>query len=174
MSELIVIAFPNEERAEQVRHKLLDLQKSYVISIEDAVVAVKREDGHVKLNQLVNPTTVSAVSGGFWGTLIGALFLNPLIGAALGAAGGALAGAMTDIGINDDFMRDVSGAIPPGSAALFVLARSMTADRVMDELRGVGGTVLRTSLDRSKEQALREALQGAAAAMPRPPAAPSA
>lgn len=163
MSELLVIAFASEEKAESVRQKMLEMQKSYLVDIEDVVVAVKRDDGHIKLNQLVNPTTASAISGGFWGTLVGALFLNPLIGAALGAAGGALAGALTDLGINDGFMKDVAEVLQPGSAALFVLVRKMTEDKVMDELRGVGGTVLRTSLDRSKEQQLRDALAGLAA-----------
>ncbi len=161
MSDLLVIAFPSEERAEEVRHKLLELQKSYLISIEDAVVAVKRVDGHVKLNQLINPTTASAVSGGFWGTLVGALFLMPLVGTAIGAAGGAIAGALTDLGINDRFMKEVSEVLQPGSAALFVLVAKMTTDKVLEELRGVGGTVLRTSLDHTDETNLREALAGA-------------
>lgn len=160
MSELLVIAFPSEEQAEQVRTRMLDMQRSYLVDLEDAVVAVKREDGHIRLNQLVNPTTASAISGGFWGTLIGALFLNPILGAALGAASGALAGALTDIGIDDNFMRDVAEVLQPGSAALFVLVRKMTTDKVLEELRGAGGTVLRTSLDRTKEQQLRDALAG--------------
>lgn len=165
MAELLVIAFGSEEQAESVRTKLLELQKSYVIEITDAVVAVKREDGHIKLNQLVNPTAMSAVSGGFWGTLIGALFLNPLLGAAVGAAGGALAGALTDLGINDQFMRDVSEVLQPGSAALFVLAQKITIDKLLEALRGVGGTVLRTSLDHTNEQRLRDALQGAVSSL---------
>jgi uncharacterized membrane protein len=160
MSELVVIAFESEQKAEEVRHKLLELQKSYLIEIEDAVVAVKQADDKIKLNQLINTTAAGAVSGGFWGTLIGALFLNPLIGTAVGAASGALAGALTDIGINDSFMREVSQVLTPGTAALFVLIRKFTADRVLEELRGVGGTVLRTSLDRTKENALRDALHG--------------
>jgi uncharacterized membrane protein len=167
MSELLVIAFETEDAAEAVRHKLLELQKTYLIDIEDAVVAVKRADGHVKLNQLVDPTAASAISGGFWGTLIGALFLSPVIGAALGAAGGALAGALTDLGIDDRFMKEVAAVLQPGAAALFVLVRKMTEDKVLEQLHGIGGTVLRTSLDRTHEQALRDALAGVAAAQAR-------
>lgn len=172
MSELLVIAFPTEAAADAVRAKMLDMQKSYLVDLEDAVVAVKTESGHIKLSQLFHPTTVAALSGGFWGMLIGALFLNPVLGAAVGAAGGALAGALTDVGINDAFMRDVATVIGPGQAALFVLVRKMTTDKVLEKLSGAGGTVLRTSLDRSKEQQLRDALQGALdhhqAADPRP------
>ena len=169
MSDLIVIAFPSEQEADAVRNKLLELQKSYLVDIEDAVVAVKREDGHVKLHQLVNPTAASAISGGFWGTLIGALFLMPLVGTALGAAGGAIAGALTDLGIDDSFMKQSAEVLQPGSAALFVLVRKMTTDKVLEALRGVGGTVMRTSLDHTNEEKLRDALRGATL-----PATPSA
>jgi uncharacterized membrane protein len=101
MSDLVVIAFPSEAKAEEVRQKLLDMQKDYVIELGDAVIAVKQPNGKVKLNQLFHPAAAGAVSGTFWGTLIGWLFLMPLAGAALGAASGALGGAMTDLGIND-------------------------------------------------------------------------
>lgn len=160
MSELLAIGFPSEEKAEAVRQKFLELQKSYIVEIEDCVVAVKTEDGRIKLNQLVDVTTMGALSGGLWGTLIGTIFLNPILGAALGAAGGALSGLLTDYGLNDNFMKDVAQVLTPGNAALFVLLRKFTEDKVLDELRNTGGTVLRTSLDRSHENELRDALSG--------------
>jgi uncharacterized membrane protein len=161
MSDLVVIAFPSEARAEEVRTKVLQMQKEYLIELEDAVVAVKGEDGNVKLNQLINPMAISTASGTMWGAIIGMIFLMPLAGAALGAASGAIGGALTDLGINDKFMKEVAGAISPGQAALFLLIRKMTADKVMEDLHGVGGTVLRTSFDHTKEEALRVALAGA-------------
>jgi uncharacterized membrane protein len=86
------------------------------------------------------------------------VFMMPLAGAALGAASGAVSGALTDFGINDDFMKDVAEAVPPGGAALFLLVRKMTTDKVLEGLKGVGGTVLRTSFDKSKDDAIRAAL----------------
>ena len=160
MSDLVVIAFPSEARAEEIRDRVLKMQSQYLIELEDAVVAVKREDGHVKLNQMVNPLAVSTASGTLWGAIIGMIFLNPLAGAAIGAASGAIGGAMTDLGINDRFMKDVASAISPGQAALFLLIRKFTADKVLEDLKGVGGTVLRTSFDHTKEDALRAALAG--------------
>jgi uncharacterized membrane protein len=160
MAELVVIAFPNEAKAEEVRQKLLAMQKEYLIELGDAVIAVKDEQGHIKLNQLLNTTTVGAVSGAFWGSLIGLIFLMPLAGAAIGAASGAIGGKLTDVGINDRWMKDVAAAIQPGTAALFLLIRKVTADKVLEGLRGEGGTVLRTSLDHTKEAALQEALVG--------------
>ncbi|HMF69120.1 MAG TPA: DUF1269 domain-containing protein [Phyllobacterium sp.] len=161
MSDLIVIVYPTEAKAEEVRNRLVALQKEYLITLGDAVIATKTDAGKIKLNQMVSTTAAGAVSGSFWGLLIGVLFLNPLIGAAVGAASGALGGALTDVGINDNFMKDLAANIQPGNAALFVLVQSMTADKVLKDISGYGGVVLKTSLDETKEQVLRDALQKA-------------
>jgi len=166
MSDLVVIVFPTEKKAEEVRQKLLGMQKEYLIEMTDAVIAVKDDKGRVKLNQLLNTTAVGAVSGTFWGTLIGLIFLMPLAGAALGAAGGAIGGALTDVGINDKWMKDTAAAIEPGNAALFVLVRKVTGDKVLEGLKGEGGRILKTSLDHTKEAALQAALTGVQAAVP--------
>lgn len=174
MSDLIAIVYPNEEKAEQVRQRLLQLQKEYVIELEDAVIAVKTAYGRVKLNQLINPTGFAALNGSLWGLLIGAIFMLPVFGpaagaigaaggAALGAATGAIVGALTDLGIDDDFIKQLADNLQPGNAALFLLVRKMTADKVLEAIKGTGGTVLRTSLDRGKEEALRAALTDATA-----------
>lgn len=158
MSDLVAIVYPNETKAEEMRKKLFDLQKEYLIELSDAVIAVKQDSGKVKLNQLVNTTAVGAVMGGFWGLLIGALFLTPVFGAAVGAASGALSGALSDFGINDQFMKELSAKLQPGNATLFLSIRKLTADKVVDAIKGTGGIVLKTSLDHTKEQALRDAL----------------
>jgi uncharacterized membrane protein len=158
MSELIVIGFDNEFMAEEVRLALYRMQKAYLVDLEDAVVAVKAKDGQVKLHQVSNPTASGAVSGGFWGTLIGTLFLSPLLGAAVGAAAGAVSGALTDVGINDNFIHDLAATLKPGCSALFVLVRKATPDKVLAELRGAGGKILKTSLTHEKEQKLQAAL----------------
>jgi uncharacterized membrane protein len=160
MSELVVIGFPTEAKAEEVRQKLLAMQKEYLLEMSDAVIAVKDAKGRIKLNQMLNTTAVGAVSGTFWGTLIGLIFLMPLAGAALGAASGALGGALTDVGINDKWMKETAAAIQPGTAALFVLVRRVTADKVLERLSGEGGIVMKTSLDHTKEAALQAALAG--------------
>jgi uncharacterized membrane protein len=82
----------------------------------------------------------------------------PVFGAALGAASGALSGALSDFGINDQFMKELSAKLQTGNAALFLLIHKLTADKVLDAVKGTGGIVLKTSLDHTKEQALRDAL----------------
>jgi len=170
MSDLVVIVYPSEEKAEEVRKLLFELQKEYLIKLGDAVIATKSTDGQIKLHQVVNTTAAGALSGSFWGLVIGMLFLNPILGAALGAAGGALGGSLTDFGINDQFMKQLAESIHPGDAALFVLIENMTTDKVLAQIKDHGGVVLKTSLDETKEQALRNALAGAAASNVTPPA----
>lgn len=158
MSDLVVIVYETEAKAEEMRKKIFELEKEYLIELGDAAIAVKQPDGNVKLNQLLNTTAAGAASGGLWGLLIGMIFLNPLLGVALGAASGAISGALSDYGVNDKFMKDLSESLHPGNAALFLLIKKVTGDKVLEAVKGTGGTVLKTSLDDSKEKALREAL----------------
>jgi uncharacterized membrane protein len=169
MSDLVIVTFPTAAKAEETRKKLLDMQSEYLIELGDAVVAVKQPDGRVKLDQLFHPTASGAAFGALWGAVVGMFFLMPLAGAALGAGGGALGGALTDIGINDRFMRDVARSLQSDNAALFLLIRKMTTDKVLAELQGAGGTVLRTSFDHAKEEALRQALAAHSASQPADP-----
>jgi uncharacterized membrane protein len=161
MSTLVVIGYNDLYQAEEVRLKLCKLQKDYLIDLEDAVVATKDQAGKIKLHQAVNLTAAGAVSGGFWGSLIGLIFLNPLLGLAMGAAAGAVSGALTDVGIDDKFMKDLAATMQPGSSVLFVLARRATPDKVLEELQGTGGTILQTSLSHDDEAKLQTALSAA-------------
>ena len=158
MSTLVVIDYESEVRAEEVRLALLKMQKEYLIDLEDAVVVVRTEQGKVKLRQLYNLTAAGAFSGGFWGALIGLLFLNPLFGFAVGAAAGAVSGALRDVGIDDNFMRSLGETLKPGTAALCVLIRRMTPDKVVQEIQKFGGTLIKTNLCNENEAKLREAL----------------
>lgn len=158
MSDLIAIAYENEYQAQEVRLELVKLQKEHLIELEDAAVVIKNKEGKVKLNQAVNLAAAGAASGSFWGLLIGLLFLSPLIGVAAGAAGGAIGGALSDIGVDDDFMRELGKTMQPGSSALFVLVRKVTPDKVLDEVAKYGGKVLRTSLSKDEETQLQETL----------------
>ena len=158
MSDLIAIAYENEFKAEEVRLTLRKLQAEHLIELEDAAVVVKNKEGKVQLRQAVDLTTTGAVSGGFWGVLIGMLFLNPLLGAAVGAVSGAISGALTDIGVDDNFMKELGANLPPSSSALFVLVRKVTPDKVLEAVAEYGGKVLRTSLSKDDETKLQEVL----------------
>jgi len=158
MSTLVVVSYDNVYKAEEVRMTLRKMQKDYLIDLEDAVVAVKDDAGKVKLHQAINLTAAGALSGGFWGALIGMIFMMPLLGAAVGASAGAASGALTDVGIDDKFMKELAASMNAGSSVLFVLAHNATPDKVLDELRGTGGKVIKTSLTHEDEAKLQAAL----------------
>ncbi len=161
MSELIVVTYDDVYKAEEVRLKLLKMQQEYLIELEDAVVAVKDKDGKIKLRQMWAPTLIGATSGGFWGLLIGLLFLNPLMGLLVGGTSGAVVGALSDVGINDDFMKELASNLEEGKSALFILARKIVLDKLLDELKGTGGKVIHTSLTHEDEAKLQAALDAA-------------
>ena len=161
MSDLVIVAFPDEATAFEARAELVRLQKDYLIEMEDAVVVTRDADGHVKLHQAVNLTVAGAAGGTFWGALIGLIFLNPLLGAAAGAGAGALSGALSDIGINDDFLKDVGQSLDKGQSAVAVLIRKMTADKVLAQLEKfrARGRVIQTSLSGDADARRRAVLE---------------
>jgi uncharacterized membrane protein len=170
VSDLICVAFKDKDTADHALNELREMQKEYLIDLEDACVAVREADGKVNLKQAVNLVSIgtasSGLSGMLWGSLVGLLFLNPLAGMALGgvigAGTGALAGSVTDYGIPDDYIRKIAETIDPGTSALFVLVRKVNPDKVLPELGKYQGTVLRTSLTTEQENRLKAALSGAA------------
>jgi len=159
VSKLIVIAYDSVAKAQEVVSVLARLQKEHLINLDDAVVAERREDGKIKLHQSSNLSGAGAAGGALWGGLIGLIFFMPLLGAAIGAASGAAAGALSDIGVDDKFMKEVGAKIEPGTAALFILVRDATADKVIPEVQPYGGEILQTSLTEEQEAALKQALE---------------
>jgi uncharacterized membrane protein len=163
MSDLIVIAFKDEQTAFALRAELAKMQKEYLIDMEDVVVVTKDDKGKVKLHQAQNLTALGAVSGGFWGMLIGLIFLNPLLGVAVGAGAGAVSGTLTDIGVDNNMMKELAASFKPGCSAVFVLVRKATGDKVLAGLKEFTGKgkVLQTSLAKDKEEELRAVIEGA-------------
>ncbi len=159
MTHLVVLGLNSREDAESVIQLTEDLAKQELLQREDAALAYKDNKGKVRIQQTMNLTGAGAASGALWGTLIGLIFLNPLAGMAVGAASGAVSGKLTDIGINDALIKQVGQQLQEGKAAVFLLARSATVDRVIDALKPYGPTVIQTNLTKEREEELVEALQ---------------
>ena len=157
MSDLIVVGFKDEFKADEVMSELRRLQSEYLVDLEDAAIVVRNQEGKVKIKQAQELVAAGAVSGSYWGVLLSVLFFNPIF-ALVGAAAGALSGALSDIGIDDNFMRDLGSTIEPGTSAIFVLVRKSTPDRVLADLSKFEGKVLRTSLSKEDEAKLQAAL----------------
>jgi uncharacterized membrane protein len=160
MSTLIAIAYPDADTAERVRGELVQATKEHLVQLEDAVVVEHEPGGKIKLRQATSPTAAGAAGGAVWGGLIGLLFLAPMVGMAIGAASGALGGKMADVGVDDNFMKDLGAKLQPGTAALIVLGSTDARDKVIDRVKSYGGDVIQTSLSSDAERHLREALAG--------------
>jgi uncharacterized membrane protein len=158
MSTLVAIAYPDTETAERVREELVQATKEHLVQLEDAVVIEHQPNGKIKLHQAMSPAGAGAAGGALWGGLIGLIFLAPLLGMAVGAASGALAGKAADVGVNDNFMKELGEKLPAGGAALLVLGRTDAPDKVIERVRPYGGQVVQTSLSEDAEQHLRDAL----------------
>ena len=156
MSNLVVIAFDNEEEAGKVRQALKEQAAN--ISLDDSAVVVKDQEGeiHVK-NEVDRGVAVGALGGGALGLLIGGL-LFPVGGLVLGALGGALVGKMLDMGVDKKFVDDVGEHLQPGTSALFVLVREANPNVALAALRPYKGKILQTSLPPEAEAELRRIL----------------
>jgi uncharacterized membrane protein len=167
MAELVVVGFEGKHRAAEVLDQLEVLNDLSAIDLKDAVAVYRTDDGRLRFDRSVQPTTGEGAAGGaLLGGLIGALLMAPFTGgvsaaAALGAMGigattfgltGAAIGAedaasfKQDFGITDDFVKQVGGMVQPGQSAVFVLARASNPQAVAEQFRGYGGEVLRTTL----------------------------
>lgn len=181
MSDLVAITYPDINQAQKTLDTLKGMVVEHLLELDDAVYVTKDGNGAVDLHQMVNLPAAGAATGGatgaLWGTLIGLLFLSPLAGAAIGAAvgagTGAIAGKMSDYGIDDNFVKELTAHMPPNSSAIFVLVRNVTVDKVVPEISKYGGTVLRTSLSDDAEERLRAALAQRSTAGAPPTDAPS-
>ena len=159
MSDLVAIAYPDLATAQEVTANAAKAQQSHELELDDMVIIERREDGKVKLHQ-PSLAGAGAVSGALWGGLIGLIFLMPLFGMAIGAASGAAAGAVSDYGIDDKFMKELGTGLEPGGAAVLLLVRKVSLDKVLPQIK-IEGKIIQTSLDNETETRLSDALASA-------------
>ncbi len=158
MATLTVWKFDTAGGAEGALTTLERMQKEELLQINDgAYVYWPEGKKKPKTEQLHKLTGAGALGGSFWGLLFGLIFFIPLLGMAVGAAMGAMAGSMSDVGIDDQFIREVRAQVTPGTSALFVLTSNVVVDKVVDEFRNSGATLVSTNLTNEQEAKLREA-----------------
>lgn len=159
MSELIVLGFDNENRADEVLLELLHKEKIYKINIEDAAVVIRQADGKALIKHAHPLADAIAARGSFLGLLVGMLLLNPLAGVIAGGAVGAVVGSLRHIGIEDDFIKATGEKARPSHSILFIMEREAIPSVVYQELKKYDLKVLKTSFGYANEQMLREALE---------------
>ena len=157
MSTLVAIAYKDEATANAALMELQALQSQQLITIDDAVIAYHQGD-KIKLDQAKSLTGAGALGGALWGGLFGLIFLVPVVGIAIGAASGALAGKLTDIGVDDNFAKQMAAKVGPGEVALVLLVRQSTTERVVAAMkeRNLLGEIVQTNLSTESEQKLRD------------------
>ena len=157
MANLVAIAYDDLDTAKEMTGELGKLAKEHSLELQDVVIVEHRDGGKVKLHQ---PSAVAggALGGALWGGLIGMIFFVPLFGMAMGGAMGAAGGAMSDYGIDNNFMKELGDKLPEGGAAVFVLVQQATADKVVPAISKFGGHVIQSSLSDEQEAALQAAL----------------
>ncbi|MGC9197245.1 MAG: DUF1269 domain-containing protein [Syntrophobacteraceae bacterium] len=158
---LTVIAFDSEQKAQQARENLAKLQARGFIDLEDMVVVIKERNGEVHLRQEHKLVTKGGLAGSITGLIVGSLFFAPLLGAFLGAIAGALSVSLADIGIDDEFIKDLSRKFRPGCSALFTLVRKADPQRVTEAFLGFGGKVLLSSFSKEREAQIQRVLDAA-------------
>jgi uncharacterized membrane protein len=161
MSDLIVITYDTEQTGRNAFNELANLQKMQLLELEDAALAVKDDKGKVKVKQTLENQVSgsSAIWGGFWGLLIGLIFLAPIFWGLMGALLGYIFGKGTDIGIDNKFIKQVGESLDPGGSALFMLVIKATPDKVLEQMQKFGGEVYQTSLSNEDEEKLKKALE---------------
>jgi uncharacterized membrane protein len=157
VATLTVWRFTTPQGAEDAAQVLEGLQKQELITVQDAaVVSWPEEKKKPKTKQLHSLTGSGALTGTFWGLLFGLLFFIPVLGAAVGAASGAIVGALTDVGIDDDFIKKVRTEVTPGTSALFALTSDAVFDKVRDAFKDVHGELIQSNLSSQQEQQLKD------------------
>lgn len=162
MSHMIVFAMPTVDGAFAMRDALDDLRSFDLVDVKDAAVVERYHDGAVRVRQAFDLIGAGALGGVIWGAFIGLIFLTPWLGMAVGGVAGAIAGKFTDIGIDDDFIREVGEQVQPGSSALFLLIDNWEQAKALRLLADFDATIIRTTMPAEEEARLRAFFAAAA------------
>jgi uncharacterized membrane protein len=158
MATLTVLKFPTASGADEMLGVLEKLQKQQLITVQDAAIvtwpAGKKKP---KTRQLHSLAGFGAMEGAFWGMLFGLLFFVPILGLAVGAGMGALAGSLADVGIDDNFIKQVRSQVTEGTSALFLMTSGAVTDRIKEAVQGKQFEIIATNLSSEEEEKLRAA-----------------
>ena len=158
MATVSALKFSTADGAYGALGRIQELQHQHLIKLHDAaIVSWEKGKKSPKTKQLVDLVGMGAMSGMFWGMLLGLIFAAPLFGMAVGATFGALGGAFRDYGIDDDFIKRVRSQVTEGTSALFLMTSEAVMDRVVDVMSHMKFEIIATNLSFEQEQKLREA-----------------
>ncbi len=152
MSVLIVVGFKGEFTADEV---LLDVEKMsqiHKVNLDDAVVAIRKMDGTVKIRHSNILIYSDAATGSQYGIFAGPTGI--LVGGLIGAAIGKSIKTFLHIGIADTFVKEIAAILELGCSAIFIRAHKAISENIVEELKKFNGTLIRSSLSVENEQEL--------------------
>jgi uncharacterized membrane protein len=157
MATLTVLKFETADGAEKALHVVENLSREQLITLHDAAIVTWPEGKKKpKTEQVKSSTSKGVLSGAFWGMLFGLLFLVPIFGLVMGAALGGISGSMSDMGINDEFIRSVRSKVTEGTSALFLMTSDAVKDKVAEAMKGLDFEIIASNLSDEQEKKLLE------------------
>jgi uncharacterized membrane protein len=158
-AHLWAVAFDDINRAEHVRAEIVKLGETQCLILLDTAVAVRYADGITTLNGEPFVSIHCAQRHSFAHFLAGlALGAPPLTGAVAGALVRAAGEPVGDVGISEDFIEESQALMKPGTSALFVLDQEGDMQEILQGIRGLGGTILKTNVDMERARLVQTTL----------------
>jgi uncharacterized membrane protein len=158
-THLWAVGYNDVRRAAEVRDKVIRLGAKHCLVLMDTAVFVRYADGIATLDGEPFFAATDYRERGFAGWLARIALSAPLLNsAAVGAVVSSPRPVAADVGINDDFIREIERLMKPGMSAIFVLDQVGDMDDVLREIRGIGGTVLKTTVDLQRAKLIQSTL----------------
>jgi uncharacterized membrane protein len=156
---LWALGYDDIGRADQVRREMIKLSEKHCLILLDTAVAVRYPDGFLTLDGVPFVAPINLSGHTFASFLAGlALGAPPLTGAAVGTLMCGAGGAAAEVGIDDAFVSEVGALMKPGTSALFVLDQEGDMEAILQGIRGLGGTVLKTNVDVKRARLIQSTL----------------
>jgi uncharacterized membrane protein len=160
-SRLIGLVFDDMYTADEARAALRRMAGDYQwLDLDETAMIIKAYDGKVRVSQDKDIVARDQKAGHIAGLLTAAVTgTMPFIIA--GTVGGKLIGRLTDNGITNRFIQDVTGKLQPGRSALIVLGRATSPEsrqKVVDGLQKFHPQVVESDLPPDLERELSEAV----------------
>jgi uncharacterized membrane protein len=148
MSELIVFSFENETDAHELESELVAARDAQQIEVGDAAMVVRAADGRAALNHAAKLVGRGSLGGIFWGFMFALVFWGRWWGLSVG-------GALGDLGMDDDFVKEVGDSIGRGHSGLLILVRDEMVDAVLNVAEGYQPKVTRNTFSEKDEALLK-------------------
>lgn len=159
--EMIVVSFADENMANEVLDTIKKMEDKAIIDLKSGAVVVRDASGKVTIKETSDfDAKQGAIGGAIAGSLLSLLGGSLIKGAILGAAGGAVAGKMIDLGLDDDFLKEIGDSLGISSSAVVALVDFDQVDQAMEELdQFAGGTILHHTLSDDVYEKLSAAVE---------------